>query len=89
MRSPPVDAHREQPCAYFEPYSVCWARGARRGQAAFQPCKIVLSDSCSALLTTSHRSQATGSISFSIAALTQSRRSLGSIASSSSSGLRN
>jgi hypothetical protein len=44
---------------------------------------IVLSDSCSALLIRSQRSHATGSINFVIAFSTQSRRSLGSIASSS------
>src|SRR4051794_13305322 len=45
--------------------------------------RIVFSDSCSARLTTSQRFHATGSINSSMAPSTQSRRSLGSIASSS------
>src|SRR5262249_4050618 len=48
-----------------------------------QSLRIVLSDSCSALFTTSQRSHAMGSIRLSISRSTQSRRSLGSIASSS------
>src|SRR5204863_8713046 len=49
----------------------------------FQPDKIDRSDSCSARLTLSLRAHATGSIRSLIVSSTQSRRSLGSIASSS------
>src|SRR5262249_39809285 len=45
--------------------------------------RTVFSERCSALLTLSQRFHATGSINSSIACSTQSRRSLGSIASSS------
>src|SRR6516164_2599260 len=51
--------------------------------AALQFAMIVFSDSCSALLTASQRAQASGSISSTMASSTQSRRSFGSIASSS------
>src|SRR5262249_42281885 len=46
--------------------------------APLQLSSTVRSDSCSALFTTSQRFHATGSISFFISCLTQSRRSFGS-----------
>src|SRR5262245_16345803 len=59
------------------------ADGAPGGHGAPHFSRIVLSDSCSAAFTTSQRCQATGSISLTISRSTQSRRSFGSIASSS------
>src|SRR5262249_21541231 len=49
----------------------------------FQPSSTWCSDSCSALLTAAQRAQATGSTNSRTALSTQSRKSLGSIASSS------
>ena len=66
------------------PHADCELRhGAALPRGAPHFSRMVLSDSCSALFTTSQRRQAVGSIWLTISCSTQSRRSFGSIASSS------